>query len=69
MIFIRDFISDGEILSLCEFSTKFGNYADTIFAYNIIYNALKKVEAVIRNNISRVSTVFWGANKLILLNW
>ena len=50
MIFIKDFISGGQILSFDDFRSKFGNFADTIFAYNIIYNALNNVKDIINEN-------------------
>ena len=43
-------MTNGEIMSFQHFSDKFGSYADTLFAYNIIYNALKKIETSIRHS-------------------
>ena len=50
MIFIKDFMINGEIMNFQNFIDRFGNHADTIFAYNIIFNALKKIEIVLRNS-------------------
>ena len=51
MLYIKDFLTNGEIMSFQDFNTKLNGRADTQFAYNIIYNALKKVELDIRNSL------------------
>ena len=51
MVLIKDFIENNEILKFDSFCEKFGLNAETHLAYNIIFNALKKIEtAIIENN-------------------
>ena len=45
MIHIHDFIVEGSIISLERFTEDFGNTAETQLAYNVIYNALKRIES------------------------
>ena len=52
MIFIRDFMVNGQIISFIDFRSKYGNHGDTLFAYNIIFNALQKLVDEIRKSVN-----------------
>ena len=51
MFLIKDFMQSGEIITFDAFCNVFGKNAETQFAYNIIFNALKKVEIEIKLNL------------------
>ena len=51
MVLIKDFIENDEIITFDSFCNIFGKNAETQFAYNIIYNALKKIEKDIKDNL------------------
>ena len=53
MIFIKDFMINGEIISFEIFQDRFGKSAETQFAYNIIYNSLKRIEPALRQSYQR----------------
>ena len=53
LLYIKDFLSDGQIINFREFCSRYGTLADSYFAYNIIYNALKKVEEEVRNSYAQ----------------
>ena len=53
LLYIKDFLSDGQIINFREFCSRYGTLADSYFAYNIIYNALKKVEVEVRNSYAQ----------------
>ena len=53
MIFIKDFMINGEIISFEIFQERFGKTAETQFAYNIIYNSLKRIEPALRQSYQR----------------
>ena len=52
MILIKDFLENDEIIKFDSFCEKFGLNAETQLAYNIIFNALKKIEIKIKENIA-----------------
>ena len=56
MLYIRDFLSDGSIMSLEEFAEVFGTTAETVIAHNIIFNALKKVEDILNTNVDYLNS-------------
>ena len=56
MIYINDFIEDGEIICFDTFKSRFGMTAETHLAYNIIFNALKKVEGDIKSSLEILPT-------------
>ena len=51
VIFIRDFVHNNELITLQEFSDIYGDTADTILVYNIIFNALQcHMSAILRES-------------------
>ena len=52
LISIRDFLEHGEIISIRKFSELFGEGAETILVYNIIFNALFKHKETLNRNIN-----------------
>ena len=52
MILIKDFLENDEIIKFDSFCEKFGLNAETQLAYNIIFNALKKIENSIKENLA-----------------
>ena len=52
MILIKDFLENDEIIKFDSFCEKFGLNAETQLAYNIIFNALKKIKNSIKENLA-----------------
>ena len=53
MLLIKDFIINGEIITFEMFCDIFGRNAETQFSYNIIFNALKRIENEIKTNLEQ----------------
>ena len=56
MILIQDFLVDGVIMTLQQFIERFGTSAETQLAYNIVFNALKKIEPKIQDSYEQMLT-------------
>ena len=50
IVLIKDFMFHGELMTFEQFYAKFGSNAETHLTYNIIYNALKKIEIEINSS-------------------
>ena len=50
IVLIKDFLDNGELLTYEQFMSKFGLNTETQLTYNIIFNALKKIEFEIKKS-------------------